>query len=127
MKKELTITERNKKEAVKAISNLKNNKVDEIIHNQVAYSLSLYVSSFFAENFIHYITPNSRMELQSELNKQKKLHDKMLKITGLNEASEEANEVRMDVEDFISEVVNKMNKALLENKVGAMLDAIKYI
>ena len=146
MKKELTITERNKKEAVNAVTKLKNNKVDEIIHNQVSYSLSLYVSSFFAENFIHYITPQAKMELQSELNKQKKLHDKMLKITGLDKAGEEAEDVRMDVEDCISEVTNNMNdallsdemesilyvlskwkKALLEDKVGAMLEAIKYI
>ena len=123
----MKITERNKKEAVNAVAKLKDNKVDEIIHNQVSYSLSLYVSSFFAEKFIHYITPQAKMELQSELNRQKKLHDKMLKITGLDRAGEEAEDVRMDVEDFISEVINKMNKALLTDKVGAMLEAIKYI
>ena len=109
MKKELTITERNKKEAVNAVTKLKNNKVDEIIHNQVSYSLSLYVSSFFAENFIHYITPQAKMDCISEV------------TNNMNDA------LLSDEMESILYVLSKWKKALLEDKVGAMLEAIKYI
>ena len=121
------ITKRNYNKAVdSALVAKQEERIDKILHAQICFGMSMGVSAFYADMFRHQIKDTGRMKLDLHLNHLNKAHQEMIKVTGV-EKVEEADEARMDAEDVISEVINKLNKALLEGKEKQLLENIKYI
>ena len=117
-----------KKQAVKLAIEAKNTeRIDKINFAQISYAMTCYVSTHFVEMFQHELSKSGNDLLKKELARLVKINEKMAKTTGLSGMDEEVQETIMDVQDFISEIVNKIVKALQNDKVGAMLDAVKYI
>ena len=103
----------------------KERRLEQIIHNQLAYSISVSVATYFANNFKHYVHKAGTFKLNADLKHLNKLSREMEKTLGVKE-KEELEDVVLDTEGFVYEVVEKMANSILHGKEKQFLESIKF-